>query len=300
MHAGRIADRVGSSLATACGITTFDGPSATRQKLITRLSELVEQLPEDLQLAARAAFGLAPEARHPLYQERITWAAVLIDRDTRTVRRRADEAVAQLAELAAMSTRRAGSGWHTAELNVAVTLDQGQPEVLERYRVVADQDGVDSLDFASVFAVRRRDFDAHLLYGGTLQYRSDADHPGFTLLPAEPLDRGGTHDFAIRYRLSHRDAMHPYVLHVPERPCEVFDLRVRFENDRTPPVQVFDGVLAQRSADEPLGRQQTVDPAGEIHLRFLRLLPGLLYGARWGHAHGERASGIAHSSGEAS
>ncbi|MGI5506512.1 hypothetical protein [Lentzea sp. CA-135723] len=282
VHAGRIVDRIGPSLAAACGITSADGSVAAKQKLVTRLTELVEQLPEDLQFAARAAFGLIPDVRQPLYQERVTWVAARIDRDSRTVRRRVDEAVDQLAELAATTAPRTDGSWHTAELSVAVVLDQGQPEVIERYQVVVDQDGVEALDFASVFPVRRRDVDVHLLYGGTLRDRSDADRPGFTLVPAEPLTRGVTHDFALRYRLSHRDAMHPCVLHVPERPCEVFDLRVRFEHDRKRLVRAFDGVL--RSDAEPNGVQRTVDRAGEIHLRFRRLLPGLVYGARWGSA----------------
>ncbi|MCP2242752.1 hypothetical protein [Lentzea aerocolonigenes] len=282
VHAGRIVDKVGAGLAAACGITRADGPAAARQKLVTRLTELVEQLPEDLQLAARAAFGLIPDVRHPLYQERVGWVAAMIDRDARTVRRRVDEAVDQLAELAVTTARRDDGGWHTAELSVAVALDQGQPEVLERYQVVVDSDGVDSLEFASVFPVRRRDVDVHLLYGGTLQDRgSPLERPGFTLVPAEPLARGATYDFAVRYRLLNRDAMHPCVLHVPERPCEVFDLRVRFEHDRKRFVRTFDGVL-QRSDTEPSGNQHAVDRAGEIHVRFRRLLPGLLYGARWG------------------
>ncbi|SDP90003.1 hypothetical protein [Lentzea jiangxiensis] len=278
VHTGRIVDKIGTGIAVACGITRADGPGAARQKLVVRLTELVEQLPEDLQLAARAAFGLIPEVRHPLYQERVSWVAAEIDRDSRTVRRRVDEAVEQLAELAATTTSRVDGGWHTAELSVAVVLDQGQPEVLERYQIVVDQDGVDSLDFTSVFPVRRRDVDVHLLYGGTLENR--VDRPGFTLVPAEPLRRGDTHDFTVRYRLPNREAMHPCVLHVPKRPCELFDLRVRFEHDRRRFVRTFDGVL-QRSDVEPAGMQQAVDRAGEVHLRFRRLLPGLLYGVRW-------------------
>ncbi|MCR3752950.1 hypothetical protein [Lentzea californiensis] len=284
VHAGRIVDKIGPTLAAACGITSADGSVAAKQKLVTRLTELVEQLPDDLQLAARAAFGLITDVRQPLYQERVTWVAARIDRDSRTVRRRVDEAVEQLAELAATTSPRADGGWHTSELSVAVVLDQGQPEVLERYQVVVDQDGVESLDFASVFPVRRRDVDVHLLYGGTLRERGDGGRPGFTLVPAEPLVRGEIHDFAIRYRMSNRDAMHPCVLHVPERPCDLFDLRVRFEHDRKRLVRTFDGVLVQRSDAEPAGSQRTVDRAGEIHLRFRRLLPGLLYGARWGSA----------------
>ncbi|MFJ8964702.1 hypothetical protein ACIRG5_35450 [Lentzea sp. NPDC102401] len=284
VHAGRIVDKIGPALAAACGITGADGAVAAKQKLVTRLTELVEQLPEDLHLAARVAFGLISDVRHPLYQERVSWLAATIDRDARTVRRRVDEAVEQLAELAATTMRRDVGGWHTAELAVAVMLDQERPEVLERYQVVVNQDGVTSFDFAAAFPVHRRDVEAQLLYGGTLQDRGNLERPGFRLVPAEPLVRGETHDFAIRYRLSHRDAMRPCVLHVPERPCDVFDLRVRFEHDRKRLVRAFDGVLVQRSEAEPAGTAQSVDRAGEVHLRFRRLLPGLLYGVRWGSA----------------
>ncbi|SER91798.1 hypothetical protein SAMN05216188_117133 [Lentzea xinjiangensis] len=283
VHAGRIVDKVGPALAAACGITGADGPAAARQKLVTRLTELVEQLPEDLQLAARAAFGLAPEIRHPLYQERVNWVAMAIDRDARTVRRRVDEAVDQLADLAATTTRRDDGGWHVAELVVSVSLDEEQPEVLERYQVVADQDGVESLEFAPVFPARRRDVDVHLLYGGTMQDRSAPERPCFVLFPAEPLARGKAHEFLVRYRLRNRDAMHPCVLHVPERPCDAFDLRLRFGQDRKRIVRTFDGVL-RRSGAEPNGLQQAVDRAGDLHLRFRRLLPGLVYGARWGES----------------
>ncbi|MFD5830003.1 hypothetical protein [Lentzea sp. NPDC060358] len=281
VHAPRLLEKIGPALAASCGITGNDGSVTARQKLVTRLSELVEQLPEDLQLPARAAFGLAPETRQPLYGERVARVAAEIDRDARTVRRRVDDAVDHLADLAATTTRRDVGDWHVAELAVAVTLDHGQPEVLERYQVVADHDGVGSIEFSSVFPARSRDVDVHLLYGGTLQRRNGLERPGFTLVTAEPLMRGQTHDFAIRYRLLSRDAMHPCVLHVPERPCDTFDLRLRFERDSKRIVRTFDGVL-MRSDGEPGGMQRAVDRAGEVHLRFRRLLPGLLYGARWG------------------
>ena len=49
-------------------------------------------------LGHRGQAGLVPDVRHPLYQERVNWVAAVIDRDSRTVRRRVDEAVDQVAE----------------------------------------------------------------------------------------------------------------------------------------------------------------------------------------------------------
>jgi len=282
VYAGRIDEKIGSTLRTACGITRVDGPSAARQKLVTCLTELVEQLPDDLQLAVRAAFALSPDARLPLYQDRVDWVATVIDRDSRTVRRRVDEAVEQLAELAATTTRRDPGGWHVTELHVAVALDHGRAEVLERHHVVVDQDEVDELEFTALLPTPRRDVDIRLLYGGTLQDRGAVTHDraGFTLIPAEPLSLGESHDFAVRYQLLSRDALPLELLHVPERPCEQFDLRVRFGQDRIPHVRRFDGAH-RRAGTELTGTPHAVDRAGELHLRFRRLLPGLLYGVRW-------------------
>lgn len=304
VHAGRIANHVGPALAAACGITRTDGPAVARQKLVIRLTELVEQLPTDLQLPARAAFGLLPDARLPLYQDRVTWVALMIDRDARTVRRRVDEAIEQLAELAASTMRRDPGGWRTTELSVAVALDRGQPEVLERHRVVAENDGVDQLEFASICEIRRRDVDVdvHLLYGGTLQDRSAVTRErfGFTLLLAEPLVRGDTHDFAVRYRLPNHSAIYPRVFHVPEQPCEVFDLHVRFEYDGTRHLETFDGVIRLPDAEPISSTRRTVDRAGEVHIRFRRLLPGLVYGAQWQPDAAGSANKAAHRQDEAS
>ncbi|WP_053734327.1 hypothetical protein [Nocardia sp. NRRL S-836] len=276
VHAAGIDEKIGPTLRAACGITRSDGALTARQKLITRLTELVEQLPDDLQLATRAAFALTPETRLPLYQDRVLAVAAEVDRDARTVRRRVDEAVDQLAELAATTTRRDTGGWHLAELTVSVTLDNGPAEVVERHRLVVDADHVDEVEFTALFAVPRRD--VRLLHGGTLQDHGVVTHdrPGFTLVPAEPLPRGETFEFTVRYQLD-RDALPPELLHVPERPCEQFDLRVRFGTDHKPQVQRFDGAYRR----DPAGLPFPVDRAGEVHLRFRRLLPGLIYGVRW-------------------
>lgn len=278
VYAGGLDEKIGATLRAACGISRSDGPSAARQKLITRLTELVEQLPDDLQIAARAAFALNPEARLPLYQDRVFWVAAVVDRDARTVRRRVDEAVDQIAELAATTTRRDTGGWHLAELHVSITLDRGVPEIVERHHLVVDADHVDEVEFTVLFPVPRQD--VRLLYGGTLEDHGVVTHDraGFTLVLAEPLPRGETFDFEVRYQPA-RDTVLPELLYVPERPCEQFDLRVRFGPDHKPQVQRFDGAHRRMGTGLPF----PVDRAGEVHLRFRRLLPGLLYGVRWEH-----------------
>lgn len=286
LYAGRFEERVGPGLRAACAVTDGDGLVATRQKVATRLTELADQLPEDLRLATLAAFAIVPEARLPLYQDRVHWAAVKVDRDPRTVRRRVDEAIVQLAELATSSpVSRVGdvvNGWHTTDQQVVVVLDRDRPEVLEHRRIMADLDGLSSLDLAVSVPSGRRDVEASVYFGGTLVDRGmeATDRIGWALTLPRALSRGESHDFAVRFRLP---TMRPYLMCVPRHPCDLFDLRVRFGKDRRPQrVWTLHGAF-QRDVSDPLfqGNQLPVDQAGEIHLRYRNLTPGLAYGARW-------------------
>jgi hypothetical protein len=283
VFAGRIEERVGPFLRATCGITGDDGVVTIRRKLATRLTELAEQLPADGRLAILAAFALTTEARLPLYRDRVYWAATRIDRDPRTVRRRVDDAIDQLAELAAMTPYIPIDAWHTAELRVAVALDRWQPEVLEQHRIIADQDGLQELGFAPAFPVGRLDLEVDVLYGGTPRDRHvvSSDRPGFVLALPETLAQGESHNFAVRYRLPSPHVMRPSLVYVPEHPCELLDLRVRFGHDQKPPhVWTLRGEQPSAGSD-PVRDSHTVDRAGEIHLWFRRLIPGLAYGTRW-------------------
>jgi hypothetical protein len=276
--AGRIGERVGPSLRATCGVTEADAPGAIRRKVSDRLAELAGRLPEDLRLATLAAFAIEDAARLPLYQDRVHWAAIRLDRDPRTVRRRVDEAINHLAELAADAPRdRSGGrsgGWRTTELHAVLTLDRPRPEVIERHRVVADREGLRELPLTPPLPLDRPDLDVRVLYGGTL-----VDRPGPTLAVPTPVPGGQSHDFAIRYR---PPAGHgTYLVHVPRHPCDLLDLRVRF--GPTPPrVWSLHGTPPHEvAAPADPGDPHQVDRAGEIHLRFRDLTPGLAYGVRW-------------------
>ena len=289
VHAVHIEERIGAALRAVCDVADGDGGAVTRRKVAARLAELAEQLPEDLRVAALAAFAVSAEARQPLYQDRVRWAAARVQRDARTVRRRVDEAINILADLAGDAPAASGpatqASWHTTQLRVSVALDQPQPEVLEQRVVVADRDDVGELELAISLPVARRNLDVDLFYGGSLRDRGReaTDRFGFTLGLPKPLARGDSHEFAMRFRLPDADAMRPYFVCVPRRPCELFDLRVRFGRDRVPPrVWLLEGAF-QRDVTDPIHScpRKEVDDAGEIHLRFHQLAPGLAYGARW-------------------
>ena len=121
-----------------------------------------------------------------------------------------------------------------------------------------------------------------VFYGGTLEDRGmeASARVGFALNLPKPLARGESHDFAVLFRPR---VIKPHLVCVPKQPCELFDLRVRFARDRVPGhVWMLRGAF-QRDVSDPefKGQRQEVDRAGEIHLRFHRLTPGLAFGARW-------------------
>ncbi|MEU0530921.1 hypothetical protein [Amycolatopsis tolypomycina] len=261
LQASRLPDRVGPALSAACGVAESDGMVAIRTKVSGRLSELASQLPEDLRLAALAAFAITPEARQPLYQERVRWAALRVDRDPRTVRRRVDEAIELLAELA-LSVLPSSGSWHISSLTLALVVEESC--VFEQHRLVADQDGLRSFDLAFPAG------EGLVLYGGTLS-------SGTVELPAE-LSRGESWEFAAVFSCEPASQ----IVYVPRHRCEVFDLRVKFGKERPSEVLALDGAFERDVVDPRYrGRRPAVDAAGEVHLQFRHLTPGLVYGARW-------------------
>src|SRR5262245_52376465 len=134
LYVNNVGDRVGHTLRDLCGVTEQDGPGEIRFRVAQRLEHLAVDLPDDLRVAVLAAFGMLPAARHPLYQERVSWIAQRIGRDPRTARRRIDDAIAQLAQLAVAPgrVRYTGEpvtvGWRTATTRIFLTLEGNAPE----------------------------------------------------------------------------------------------------------------------------------------------------------------------------
>ncbi|GAB3134740.1 hypothetical protein GCM10027258_06120 [Amycolatopsis stemonae] len=279
--AGRIEDRVGPVLRTACAVSDGDGLVAIREKVSARLTEWASDLPDDLRLAVLAAFAICAEARQPLYQDRVRWAAQKMDRDPRTIRRRIDDAIEQMAEQAFSSAPPAVSSadcWHTTSLSVSLVLDELL--VLEHRRITADQDGVRSVDLAVSLPAGRPT--ATVLHGGTLVDRGmeTPSRWGYGLELPRPLSRGESWECAVLFR---PPSLWPFLVSVPRQPCDRFDLHVRFGSDAPSEVWAVDGAF-QRDVTDPRyrGRREPVDPSGEVHLRFRALTPGLAYGTRWG------------------
>ncbi|WP_086846455.1 hypothetical protein [Amycolatopsis kentuckyensis] len=274
LQASRLSDRVGPSLRSACGVSESDGMVVIRAKVSGRLSELSAHLPDDLRAAVLAAFAITAEARLPLYQDRVKWAALRVDRDPRTVRRRVDEAIDLLAELALAPSAGALPGnWHTAALVVALVI--GESRVFEQRRVVADEDGLRSLELPLPLSAA---LDGSVLYGGTLT--DPPDGGGFVMELPRALSRGESWEYAVLFDVG--SVVSPHLVCVPQHRCEAFDLRVRFGKAGPEEVLTLDGAFEKDIADPAYrGRPQPVDAAGEVHLRFQHLTSGLAYGLRW-------------------
>lgn len=265
LYVNNVGERVGHTLRDLCGVTEQDGPGEIRFRVAQRLEHLAVDLPDDLRVAVLAAFGMIPAARHPLYQERVSWIAQRIGRDPRTARRRIDDAIHQLAQLAVTplrirnATEPATVGWHTATTRVFLTLEGPAPEAIEHHRIVAAQDNLREVELATVFG------QTAVLNGGTLR--------GGTLVLPTPLPAGESHDFWVRSRNPVRPRQ---FLYVPRRRCDYLELRVHFDCDRLP------RMVSRLQGRPPRDRGQVpLNKAGEVQLVFRDLTRGTAYGARW-------------------
>jgi hypothetical protein len=294
LFVSRIDERIGSAIRDVCELTEDDGPATIRQKITHRLEELAASMPADLRVTVLAAFAICPEARMPLYQERMKWAADHLNRDSRTARRRADDGIAQLAELAVLrrnAARRqphaAEYGWHTAELQVMLALDRQRPEAVELRRIVADQDDLIELDLPVTLAAHgeHRPLEIDVYYGGTLIDRGmdTSSRRAFALRLHRPMARGETRDIALSFVLPEGRPMRPYFVCVPKHPCEIFYLHIRFDRTQMPSRIWQVRNAFERDIDDLVasGAPYPVDESCEAHFTFNDLTPGFAYGARW-------------------
>lgn len=299
LYVRQIGDRMGPMLSLVCGVVRGDGPAEIRDKLSKRLQSLAADLPHDLRLAVLAAFAIERDARLPFYQDRVRWVAARLRRDERTARRRIDEGIERLAELATSGGvgRRPGEQdgprWYVEEIRAALMAQLPVPEVLEFRRIVSEQDDLGEIDLALSLTVppgtadpsAERGLRVDVIYGGTLVARSReaADRFGFALELPRPLDQFDKHEYGLRYRPDDNQPMQPHYVCVLRCRCDRFDLRVRFDR-RRPPRRIWRLAGAfQRDLDDPVGRGQVVelDSAGELRVQFSHLAPGLVYGVRW-------------------
>ena len=298
VYSADLASRAGPALREVCGIVDDDGPAMIREKLVDRLDDLAKKLPEELGVAVVASIAVHPDARQLLLQDRVQWLAAYLRRDLRTARRRIDEGIERLAEVAAAPPGRApqvpeqaADGWYIEEFSALLRMDQASPEAIERRRIVAERTGLDEIGLAMTLPRDHGDVtDSHdifveVLYGGRLMRKSQESDSRFRFvleLPT-PLRVGDRHEYALLLRLPADQPMRSHYVFTPARRCDLFDLRVRFDQSRLPQRLWLVTAAFHREVDEaqPTATILTVDKAGEIHVQFHKLAPGFGYGVQW-------------------
>lgn len=299
LDAADLHQRIGPCLREACGITGADQPSAARQKLVLRLTELCGRLPADLRLAALAAFGLHEEAAGEFLDRRISWLASVLDRDPRTARRRIDLAFRRLDELLGAPPpdrdRHPLAGWYAESTKAVLRLDRDPPDLQEERRIVAEVDELDELVLS--FSVPAEpgsdpvpDIAAEVLFGGEIveARQVSVSHAQFVMRLPSPLRLGQRHEYGIRFT-PRRTSLRPYYVMTPLRRCEEFSVRVRFDRGAPPPrVWRLNGVPG-RVVDDGVdsGDALTVNRVGEVSLEFHELHQGLSYGLQWSFDPGQ-------------
>lgn len=289
--------RLGPRLRELTSAADDSDPAQVRRVLEVELITHAERLPAELRTAIMASLALATPTRSmPFFGDRLSWLADQLSRDRRTALRRVDHAERLLAEEIGAELRRrrgrpaaAADGWYVEKFSAVLLLDGEAPEAFERRRIVATRPGLDeitpSLDVPADAGQRRMTLDATVISGGELVR---ADEPSrsrtqFLIKLPAPLQPGQAHEYEMCVRVPPGERMRPYYIFTPERRCDAFELRVRFDRRRLPgwvrrvdgePVRVFEEV---RPAGEPV----TIDGTGEARASFAGPAMHLGYGLQW-------------------
>jgi hypothetical protein len=294
---GDVSEKMGPVLLELAG---GDARQAN-DKLGRALRSLAGRLSEEMQTAILAALALHPDTREmTTYSQRRRWLAdTKLDRGERTAERRIDEAQRLLAqEIAVELQRRRGQsddGWYIDHFSAVFMLDGDAPEAIERRRIVSTRHALTEitivLDTPRESGQRRLGVKADVTHGGTLVRTEELsrNRTQYTIGLPRPLRPDETHEYEMRLRVEPDEPMRAYYVFRPERRCDGFDLRVRFDR-RNPPAWV------RRVADEDVhvyypyegvpapAERVPVDATGEARSSFTRLRQHLGYGLQWSAA----------------
>jgi hypothetical protein len=277
--------QVGPALREVCGIADFDGAEVVREKLQEWVLSTTATLPTDLRLAVTIPLALHGEAQHAFLSDRVAWLAQREQRDARTIRRRIDLGLTRLVEAAVRPTGTtfgsSADGWHVRKFEALLRVDAATPVCLERHLIVAERDDVEQVEVPVSAPGAPDDLEVEVQLGAVLVERTRTPDGRLMLSLQLPraLRAGETHEYGLQLRLPSSAREH-YVFR-PERRCDLFDLRVRFDPAHRPEVvrRVSGAVLQEEvsGAEEPLA----VDRVGEVGASFREPHPGLAYGLRW-------------------
>lgn len=293
LQAPRLADQVGPMLRQLCGVGENESAASIREKLTKHLRILANGLPEDLRLVVTTALALQPDSRQQFLRERVQSLAEQQRRDVRTIRRRMDEGFELLAEIAARppadQPRGTVLGWYNERFEAILRLDKDTPECFERRRIVAELEGLETVQQSITMPRNGPDTDDHDLYceplfGVTLvgRHRKPGNRFAFDLALPRTLSIGQKHEYSLLLRVPSSQQMRTHYVVFPDRRLDEFELRIRFGLGREPAAIWRVEEVFHRELDEQQPRPMLkVDRVGEVNLLFRNLLPGHGYGAQW-------------------
>ena len=312
---GEVTERIGPllrELAASAGPRsgTDSAPGAgtsaaqLRRNLEVKVTELAERLHKDLRLAILAALALHEETRDkPTYEKRKEWLARQLGRDaTRTAERRINRAQNQLAleiagELEAQRGRLRGSGdaeqWYIESFHADCLLDGTSPEAIEHRVIRSNVDGLTelaiSLDVPVNSGEPRLPLNLEVIRGGELALveANTRTRTRYVIRLPRPLRAGDRHEYETRVQVLPGGRMRDYYVLRPERRCDRFDLRVRFDRGRLPAwvrrVEDEDVHSYNAYGDVPPDRERvSIDPTGEATASFAGLRQHFGSGLQWG------------------
>jgi hypothetical protein len=219
------------------------------EKLGRELRALAGRLTDEMRTAILAALALLEDTRGmTTYSRRKRWLAdTKLARGDRTAERRIDEAQRLLAqEIAAELERRRGQsdpdddGWYVDHFSAVFMLDGDAPEALERRRIVATRHHLTEiaivLDTPRESGQHRLGLNADVTSGGTLLRAEELsrNRTRYIIGLPRPLQPDQAHEYEMHIRVAPDEPMRDYYVFRPERRCDGFDLRVRFDR-RHPP-----------------------------------------------------------------
>jgi hypothetical protein len=294
---GDVSEKIGPVLLELAG---GDSRKAN-ERLGREIRALAGRLTDEMRTAILAALALHQDTRGmTTYSQRKRWLAdTRLARGDRTAERRIDEAQRLLAqEIAAELERRRGQsdpgddGWYIDHFSAVFMLDGDAPEALERRRIVATGQHLTEimivLDTPRESGQRRLGLKADVTNGGTLRRAEELsrNRTRYVIGLPRPLRPGETHEYEMHIRVAPDEPMRDYYVFRPERRCDGFDLRVRFDR-RNPPAWVrrvagedvhvyypYEGIPAA-------AERVPVDVTGEARASFTGLRQHLGYGLQW-------------------
>lgn len=290
VEAGQL--RLGPVLKAVCGIAEGDGPRAQREKLVARLNALVKKLPADRRYTAIQTFGLDGSA-DVRYEQRLARVEDRIDRNMRTVKRRVDDVLQRIAELALdveSPPAPPDSSWHTERLRVRVVLGTAVTEVFEVRRIVSHVPGLAEVSHSvtvdappgEVATTKPGELGIDLIDGGVLDepVLLAANRVGYRIRLPGPLEPGESHEFS--YRITQTGPFAPRYVCTPKVQCDLFKLTVRFADRKPERVWVLEDEFPLALNDLlPVRAEIPTDAAGEVTKEFTGLRTGRSYGIGW-------------------